>query len=102
MNEREQDIQKAILDYLEAKRRFFWRNNSGAYRTENGGYVRYGAPGSPDIFVLTDGGFLVQLEVKTKKGRQSPDQKEWQRRSEEVGAEYHVVRSIDDVIELGL
>lgn len=99
---KETEAQKAILDYLAIKKHFFWRNNSGAFETKRGNFIRYGAKGSPDIFVLTDGGFLVQLEVKAPKGKLSPDQKEWKRRSEEIGAEYHVVRSIDDVQEIGL
>ena len=100
--EKELDIQKAILDYLALKGRFFWRNNSGAFKTERGGFVRFGAEGSPDIFVLTEGGFLVQLEVKNAKGRQSPAQKEWEIRSKALGAEYYVVHSLDDVIAIGL
>lgn len=95
-------MQKAIIDYLTRRKHFFWRNNTGAFKTEHGSFVRFGAKGSPDIFVLTDGGFLVSLEVKDKKGRQSPDQKDWQQRCEAKGAEYHVVRSIDDLIEIGL
>lgn len=102
MSEKESDIQRSIIDYLTLKRHFFWRNNSGSFKTERGGFYSFGAKGSPDIFVLTQGGFLVQLEVKTKKGRQSPEQKEWQRRSEELGAEYYVVRSIEDVQTIGL
>jgi len=31
-------IQAAILDYLRLKGRFFWRNNSGAFKTERGGF----------------------------------------------------------------
>lgn len=101
MKEKESDIVKAICDYLEAKRHFFWRNNTGAFKTETGFY-RFGAKGSPDIFVLTDGGYLISLEVKTKIGKLSPDQKLWQERCKEVGAEYHIVRSIDEVQVIGL
>lgn len=102
MGQKESNIQSAIIDYLELKKHFFWRNNSGALQTKNGHFVRFGAKGSPDILVLTEGGYLVQLEVKTAKGRQSKEQKEWQKRSEELGAEYYVVRSIEDVQEIGL
>lgn len=101
MKEKESDIVKAICDYLEMKRHFWWRNNTGAFKTEKGFY-RFGAKGSPDIFVLTDGGVLISLEVKTKTGKLSPDQKLWQERCEEISAEYYVVRNIDDVINLGL
>lgn len=97
----EKHIQKQILDHLELKGHFHWRNNTGAMKAEHGSFIKFGAVGSPDIFILTQGGFLVQLEVKAPKGKQNEAQKEWQRKSEELGAEYYVVRSLDEVIELG-
>lgn len=102
MKEKESDIVRAISDYLEAKRHFYWRNNTGAFRTEKGGMYFFGAKGSPDLFVLTRGGVLISLEVKTQTGRQSPDQKAWEARCHEIGAAYHVVRSIEDVQAIGL
>jgi hypothetical protein len=40
--------------------------------------------------------------VKREGGKQSPDQKEFERLCVAAGGEYHVVRSIDDVQALGL
>lgn len=102
MNEKESDIVRAICEYLTHRRHFFWRNNTGAFRTEKGGMYFFGAKGSPDIFVVTRGGYLVSLEVKTQKGRQSPDQRVWEARCREIDAAYHVVRSIEDVQAIGL
>jgi hypothetical protein len=70
---KETEIQAAILDYLRLKGRFFWRNNSGAFKTERGGFFRVGTPGAPDMI-----GCVAS------------------------GGSYHVVRSIDDVAALGL
>ena len=70
-------------------------------RTENGGWMRFGQKGSPDICVVKDG-FFIGLEVKQKGGRQSPEQKDWEKRVKEAGGEYYVVSSIDDVINIGL
>jgi hypothetical protein len=42
------------------------------------------------------------LEVKTDKGKPSPDQLEFGRLVAAANARYHVVRSIDDVEALGL
>lgn len=42
----------------------------------------------------------VFLEVKTKTGRQSPAQIEFQKKVEKAGAIYRVVQSIDDVQKL--
>lgn len=57
--------------------------------------------GLPDINVIR-GGAYYGLEVKTPKGRQSPEQKEFQSFVESHGGKYFVVRSIDDVVALGL
>jgi hypothetical protein len=62
MAQRESDIQ-----------RFFWRNNSGAFRTEWGGFYRVGTPGAPDIIGCVEGKF-IGLEVKTPHGKLSDEQ----------------------------
>lgn len=106
----ESKIQGNICKYLESKGHFFWRSNNtatydkklnnglGGYRSQG----RYAQPGLPDIQVLSDGGFVIFLEVKTPKGRQSADQKMFQKRCERIGAEYYIVRSVDDVKALSL
>jgi hypothetical protein len=62
---------------------------------------KYAMKGVPDIIVIKDGWF-IGLEVKKGSGRLSPDQRTFQNLCTENGAEYHVVRSIDDVREIGL
>jgi hypothetical protein len=74
---KETEIQAAILAYLRLKGHFFWRSNSGAFKTERGGFYRVGTPGAPDI--IGSSMKFVGLEVKSAK-----------------------VRSIDDVAALGL
>ena len=39
------------------------------------------------------------IEMKTEKGRQSPEQKAWQKKIEAHGYKYAVCRSLDDFIE---
>jgi len=63
---------------------------------------KWSIKGLPDIQVLTDGGYAVFLEVKRPSGKQSPEQKEFEERCKKIGAEYYVVRSIDDCQEIGL
>jgi hypothetical protein len=63
--------------------------------------VRFGTPGSPDIIVVHVGRPYF-LEVKRPGTYQSADQKEFQESSEKAGAYYAVVRSIEDVQQLGL
>ena len=95
----EKDIQKGILQYLQVKRVFHWRNNSGAYKTSHGSFIRFGEPGSPDIFVIR-GGMIYGLEVKNEKGKLSDLQEEWSKGFMKHGGLYHVVRNLDDVIAL--
>lgn len=97
----EKEIQKSILQYLSLKRVFHWRNNSGALQTQHGGFIRFGAVGSPDIFVIKKG-ICFGLECKTKKGRLSDGQLLFSEDFAKAGGVYCVVRSLDDVISLGL
>lgn len=101
--EKETDIQNTICDYLALKKYFFWRqNSSGSF--QNGHFVRlpkYSMAGLPDIIIIHDG-FFIGLEVKTGKGKQSDTQKEFEKKCKEAGAEYYVVRSIEDLKEIGL
>ena len=97
---KEKEIQKAILDYLTLKRYFHWRNNSGAYKTEHS-YIRYGAPGSPDI-ILIKNGFVWGIEVKTERGKLSVDQEAFRLALTEAGGTYLVARSLDDLQRAGL
>ncbi len=97
----EKEIQRAICDYLTLRRHFFWRNNTGAFKTVHDSYVRFGTTGSPDIIVVHVGRPYF-LEVKRPNSYQSPEQKEFQRQAEAAGGLYAVVRSIEDVKQLGL
>ena len=96
-------IVKSILEYLQLRykgRAFFWRNNSGALKTEKS-FVRFGATGSPDILgVLGPSGRLVGLEVKGAKGKTSEHQEAWLKEAQELGAVVGVVRSMDEACAL--
>ena len=102
--EKEVDIQSAVCDYLALKGYFFWRNNNTPIYNPTSNSFRampkYALKGLPDIFVLTDGGYLVGLEIKTHKGKLSDNQKEIQKRFNDIGAEYYVIRSVDELIDL--
>lgn len=94
---KESDIQRAIIEFLAFKRIFHYRNNSGAFKRDDGHFYRFGAKGSPDIVCVLEGRF-IGIEVKGPTGRQSDDQIEFQRRLEEAGGRYILARSIDDVM----
>lgn len=101
MAELEKHIQKNILEYLQLRKHFAWRNNSGAFKTDAGGFYRFGDLGSPDIFLVKNG-CIYGLEVKNAKGKQSDNQKTWEEGFTKAGGIYKVVRSLEDVQALGL
>ncbi len=51
------------------------------------------------LFLPRQGRHALCIEMKTAKGRQSPEQKEWQRQVEEQGYMYIVCRNVDSFIE---
>ena len=95
----EKETQKAVIQYLQIRNIFHWRNNSGATKTIGGGFIRFGAVGSPDVFVIYKG-TIYGLEVKDVKGRLSEGQVAFQDGMTKAGGVYVVVRSLDDVLEL--
>jgi hypothetical protein len=100
---RESEIQSSICDYLALRKHFFWRQNTaGMYR--DGRFFslpKYSMRGVPDLIVVHIGRPYF-LEVKRPGSKQSLDQIEFQRQAEKAGALYAVVRSIDEVQQLGL
>jgi len=104
-NPSEATIQTAVLKYLHQQGHFCWRqNNLAVYDPKLGQYRAHtGLKGVSDIMcILPPTGQFVGIEVKTGKGAVSVDQLLFERRCRKVGARYHVVRSVDDVKELGL
>lgn len=106
---KESDLQTQVCEYLALRKAFFWRQNTAptVQRLGNGEMVfrkmgKYSLRGIPDIIIITDGGYAVFLELKSEKGTLSPDQKIFQEQCEKVGAEYHVIKNLNQVIELGL
>ncbi len=96
----EKVTQAAILEFLRLKKIFHWRNNTGAYKTQTGGFVRYGTPGSPDIMcILKPNGHSLGIEVKDVKGYLNANQKDFKERLEAEGGTWITAKSVDDVIE---
>src|SRR5580692_9371360 len=98
---KESETQKAILEWLAWKKFFHYRNNSGAFvmpetATHARRFFRAGVVGAPDIVCVIAGQY-VGIEVKAPRGRQSENQKEFQRQLEEAGGKYILAHSIDDV-----
>lgn len=104
---KESQIQKGIIYYLSllenlGKLSFQRINTVGVYDKEKELYRKLPVgvkAGFPDILVLMEGR-CIGLEVKTAKGRQSEQQKQWEKRFNTQGFEYYIVRNNDDVIKI--
>lgn len=93
----EKETQKAILEYLDVRGIFHYRQNSGAYKAAHGGFIRYGTKGAPDIVAVFRGKY-IGIEVKDIKGRLNDNQKDFCKLLEAAGGIYMIARDIDDVI----
>ena len=95
----ETDLVKEILMELCKKYRheiLAYRRNVGAMKTEHG-FMRFGLPGMADIGSILNGK-AIEIECKTTKGKQSPEQKNWQKAVERAKGIYILTRSVDDCL----
>ena len=99
MKNEETKLQDAIRAEL-SKAGIVRRNNVGTFLTINGNPINIGLPGEADLTLFQRGGKTVFIEVKTPTGRQSKQQRAFQKRVEELGFEYKIVRSLDDAKNL--
>ncbi len=103
VKETEAQIQKAILQWGGYKRILMHRINVIGTPLHKNGLTVYRPStnkGMADIHATVVVGNIpvsVWLEVKTKKGKLSPNQKAFQESIEAAGGFYYVVRSIEDV-----
>ena len=108
----EAETKKAVKDYLRAKKILYVQINQirpvTNPKTMETYFIAIDAElrGAPDLIVwrpmILHGGHerafpTLALEIKSYSGRQTDDQKAWQKRAEAVGIEYHIVRSLEDV-----
>lgn len=104
----EHDLQKQIIAYLRLRKflcfetdvmdglKFFSPKDSRRFafikHHNDMGYIK----GQPDLIILLPIGNVLFVEVKTSKGRQSPEQKAFQERVESLGFNYVIWRSVED------
>ncbi|MEY3879365.1 MAG: hypothetical protein RIQ94_160 [Pseudomonadota bacterium] len=76
----------------------FWSNPTGAVKTSNGHFQRYGLVGSSDIIGISNSGKFVGIEIKTgATSVQSKHQKSFQKMIEKQGGHYFLIRSEDQI-----
>ena len=74
----------------------YWGNATGAVKTENGHFQRYGLVGSTDIIGFTGQGRAVFIEIKTKSGRLSPQQSKFKQIATDNGCIHITVYDLID------
>lgn len=117
MNQEEHNLQCACVKWFayqhpELQGLLFAIPNGGARNKATAGKLKAEGvvAGVADLILLVPGfviselkdGYLAKechalcIEMKTERGRQSPEQKEWQKKVEEFGYRYAVCRSLDE------
>ena len=99
----ESKIQTQIVQYLQLKKIFFFsvpNEAAGRSKIAQMQLVAMGLrAGAADLVLFYPAGKVSFMEVKTEKGKQSKRQENFQRRCEDHGLFYGVVRNLDDVDE---
>ncbi len=99
----EQAIQKQILDYLRYKLQghlLLEEQHSWHLPKARNTYIPSHAPGASDILGILKGGRFLATEVKSKKGRVSPQQEQFLAEIEARGGVAFVARSVEEVEKL--
>lgn len=105
MRHLESSLQKEVVKYLRLELRYFGgiiyavpngdkRDKIIGARLKQEGVLA----GVADLHILLPGGRIIFVEMKTKSGKQSENQKLFQEMVENLGFEYIIWRSIDDAI----
>lgn len=109
----ERDLKRAVSDYLQYKTNLgelyadqLFTGEAIEVRGKTRRKIQGCKKGTADFFVLTmfQCGLWVPritfLELKVKKGKQTPEQIDFQEVVQEQGAEYYVIRSIEELEEV--
>lgn len=72
---KESDIQRLIMLALSEAGCLIWRNNTGVLKNAAGIPIKFGlCVGSSDLIGIAPGGRFLAVEIKTCKGRATPEQ----------------------------
>jgi len=93
----ERQVQNEILRAFGTRRWLrLWRANAGAARFDRR-VVCFGVPGQADLTGILPDGRRLEVEAKSATGRQSDDQRNFQRLIERFNGVYILARSAEDV-----
>ena len=100
-SEKESDIQKAILQYLELKKIFAWSNKTQGTFDSKGNFFRKSnmLKGVSDILGILPNGKFLAIEVKKKGNYPSLEQKEFLAKIIDNNGIGFIAYNIDDVVK---
>jgi len=98
----EADIQRSIMLALSQAGCLIWRNNSGILKNPAGIPIKFGIgnPGGSDLIGIAPGGRFIAIEVKTPKGRATPEQIRFIEAVKKHGGIAGIARSVEDALSL--
>jgi len=98
----ESDIQRSIMLALSQAGCLIWRNNSGILKNPAGIPIKFGIgnPGGSDLIGIAPGGRFIAIEVKTPKGRATPEQIRFIEAVKKHGGIAGIARSVEDALSL--
>lgn len=98
---KEMDILRLIMVSLSEKGCVVWRNNVGVLKNAAGIPIKFGlCVGSSDIIGIAPCGRFLAIEVKTDKGKPSPDQIRFIEAIKRKGGIAGIARSASDAVAL--
>lgn len=98
----ESDIQRSIMLALSQAGCLIWRNNSGILKNPAGIPIKFGVgnPGGSDLIGIAPGGRFIAIEVKTPRGRATPEQIRFIEAVKKHGGIAGIARSVEDALSL--
>ncbi len=111
----EAEVKKGVEDYLQYQmnqgKLWFERMNAGDFievRGETRRRIKGAKKGTADFIVIQSGvygkssllSFVTFIEVKATKGKQKPEQKEFEEMIVGFNCQYEIVRSVDELMEV--
>jgi hypothetical protein len=93
-----QHLTHAVRDYLALRGWVTFKCGAGMVKSA-GRMVCFGTAGAPDLVAIRGDRYLL-LEIKAGKDRMSAAQKAFKDSIEATGGVYHVIRSLDQIVEM--
>ena len=114
MKQTEAQLKRTIEGFLAIQENMgnlsFERQNAGSFPTQSGNWAKGAKKGAADFRIDKASKYdgvakfrycrSIHIELKGKGGKQSQDQKDCQARVEAQHAEYHIIRSLEELGEV--